>query len=194
MWQTADRTHFIWASSRGVHGGSTVPAPLPGQAQGVSPSKGGSKGVGAYKGAAPCAAEPGWLAGLGAARSAAAQLHDWRRAVGLAGGTEQPGRGGSCVCAAAGSTRCFETSKDGRGSSYVGLAGSPLLSRGGTLGVRGWLAQQSLSSLSNHSFIQHTDRPPLARGRPTLAWAARAALPPGRMFGVGGVCPAIGGP
>ena len=45
-----------------------------------------------------------------------------------------------------------------------------------------------------HSFIQHTDRPPLARGRPTLAWAARAALPPGRMFGVGGVCPAIGGP
>ena len=45
-----------------------------------------------------------------------------------------------------------------------------------------------------NSFIQHTDRPPLARGRPTLAWAARAALPPGRMFGVGGVCPAIGGP
>ena len=45
-----------------------------------------------------------------------------------------------------------------------------------------------------HSFIQHTDRPPLARGRPTLAWAARAALPPGRMFGVGGVRPAIGGP
>ena len=30
-----------------------------------------------------------------------------------------------------------------------------------------------------HSFIQHTARPPLARGRPTLAWAARAASPPG---------------